>query len=283
MIELDALNRIINDAKKHGNSFFGLLGRAVHASTAVGCAGSPPGLLLPDFHQRSAHHPKIARERPVGQQHGPHKHRGLKLSAISAAGASVLNKTLAGLQNCIREKLIVGVATQCLPDQLRPGQRGLAAETDRHGRDLRVVSHLSRVGPDPSPHLALTPEQVLNIRTRRVHARTMPIGLVDATGMTRPGSCARWRPVSAITLGLSGSIEPCPIIQFAKESIHDDQPIYDQLTKSAFLADFRKTAAAATRGCVVLERPDLVRDLVKKHSAPDTTRNARRHWPSWKP
>ena len=40
---------------------------------------------------------------------------------------------------------------------------------------------------------------------------------------------------------------------------------------SAFLTDFRDLSAHATRGCVVLERPDLVRELVIKHGARDTT------------
>ena len=37
------------------------------------------------------------------------------------------------------------------------------------------------------------------------------------------------------------------------------------------MADFRKLSAKATRGCVVLERPDLVKALVEKHGAKDTT------------
>ncbi|MBU6178537.1 MAG: hypothetical protein KGR69_02680 [Verrucomicrobia bacterium] len=47
--------------------------------------------------------------------------------------------------------------------------------------------------------------------------------------------------------------------------------IYDILTKSEFLRDFRETAARHTRGCVVLERPDLVKALAEKHGAADTT------------
>ena len=43
------------------------------------------------------------------------------------------------------------------------------------------------------------------------------------------------------------------------------------MTESAFLRDFRETAAGATHGCIVLERPDIVRDLVEKHGARDTT------------
>ena len=43
------------------------------------------------------------------------------------------------------------------------------------------------------------------------------------------------------------------------------------MRQSAFLRDFRDLSAKATRGCVVLERPDLVKDLVLKHGARDTT------------
>jgi hypothetical protein len=72
-------------------------------------------------------------------------------------------------------------------------------------------------------------------------------------------------------IGPSGAIEPCPIIQFATEHINDGPSVYDIMTKSEFLNDFRKASAAATRGCVVLERPDLVQALVLKHGAKDTT------------
>jgi hypothetical protein len=68
-----------------------------------------------------------------------------------------------------------------------------------------------------------------------------------------------------------GDVEPCPIIQFTRDTVRDRESLFDTMTQSAFLEDFRKTAAAATRGCIVLERPDLVRELVVKHGARDTT------------
>lgn len=43
------------------------------------------------------------------------------------------------------------------------------------------------------------------------------------------------------------------------------------MTQSAFLSDFRQTAARAMRGCIVLERPDLIKALVLKHNATDST------------
>jgi hypothetical protein len=68
-----------------------------------------------------------------------------------------------------------------------------------------------------------------------------------------------------------GSVEPCPIIQFAKENITDSRGIYETLTRSEFLRDFREISAQHTRGCIVLERPDLVKSLAAKHGAADTT------------
>ena len=37
------------------------------------------------------------------------------------------------------------------------------------------------------------------------------------------------------------------------------------------MTDFRKTAAQHTRGCIVLERPDLIEALADRHGAKDST------------
>ena len=42
-----------------------------------------------------------------------------------------------------------------------------------------------------------------------------------------------------------GDIEPCPIMQFAKESIHDERPLREVFQQSAFLRDFRETGRPA--------------------------------------
>src|SRR5205823_8932306 len=71
-----------------------------------------------------------------------------------------------------------------------------------------------------------------------------------------------------------GGIEPCPIVQFSTESIHrekDGRPLKEKFLRSAFLADFRKLAQETTRGCIVLEWPDLLKKLVEAHGAKDAT------------
>src|SRR5262249_13242056 len=72
-----------------------------------------------------------------------------------------------------------------------------------------------------------------------------------------------------------GDIEPCPIVQFSKESIHataaDPRPLKEKFLRSEFLRDFRKLAAETTRGGILLERRDLLKKLVEAHGAKDAT------------
>jgi hypothetical protein len=64
-------------------------------------------------------------------------------------------------------------------------------------------------------------------------------------------------------------------VQFTKESIHssetDSRSLKDKFLQSGFLHDFRELASTSTRGCIVLERPDLLKQLVEKHGARDAT------------
>jgi len=68
-----------------------------------------------------------------------------------------------------------------------------------------------------------------------------------------------------------GDIEPCPVIQIAKDSIYDERPLPEVFGQSAFLRDFRETAATYTRGCILLERPELLLELAARHGARDST------------
>jgi hypothetical protein len=130
------------------------------------------------------------------------------------------------------------------------------------------------IGPNASPELALRPEQVLAVRRFIVKMRAkLPIAIVDAYWDDRGEALCPMATGISHHISPYGDIEPCPIIQFARETVRDGS-VYDSMTQSAFLSEFRSTAARTTRGCIVLERPDLVRDIVQKHGARDTTQRA---------
>jgi MoaA/NifB/PqqE/SkfB family radical SAM enzyme len=275
-ISLDDMNRLLNDAKRHGNSYFGILG------------GEP--FLHPELFQILAAHPdcyfqiftngqlisdEVARElRRVGNASPLVSIEGTAAVSDERRGrAQVLDRTLAGLENCRRNRLITGVATSVC----RTNIDDLVSEAWLRrlvGLGVHYVwFHTYRViGPKASPELALTPEQVLQVRRFIVRMRArLPIAIVDAYWDDQGQALCPMATGVSHHISPYGDIEPCPIIQFAKETIHDGRGLFETMNGSSFLREFRETAAGATRGCIVLERPDLVQDLVLRHGARDTT------------
>ncbi len=123
-----------------------------------------------------------------------------------------------------------------------------------------------------APHLALRPEQNLQIRKFVVEMRAKkPIVLVDTYYNHRGEALCPSATGLSHHISPRGELEPCPVIQFAAENIRDKASIYDLCTQSEFLRDYRETIAKATRGCVVLERPDLLKELVLRNQARDST------------
>jgi hypothetical protein len=120
--------------------------------------------------------------------------------------------------------------------------------------------------------LALRPDQLVRVRKFVVEKRGMaPIAIVDAYYNDRGEALCPMATGISHHISPRGEIEPCPIIQFAVENISDTRGVFEAMRQSAFLRDFREAAAQSTRGCVVLERPDLVKHLALKHAARDTT------------
>ena len=275
-IKLEELNKIVNDAKKHGNAFFGILG------------GEP--LMHPELFDFLAEHPdcyfqlftngqmitekaaqslrKIGNVTPLVSVEGT-----ATVSNERRGGKDVLNRTLRGLQNCLDAKLLTGVATSLCKTNIDD----LLSETWLHKLiDMGVHYtwyHTYRpVGPKISAELALSPDQITKVRKFVVEQRSRaPIAIVDAYYDHNGKALCPMATGISHHIGPTGGIEPCPIIQFATDTVRTDRDLYDVFTQSAFLKDFRETAAQHTRGCIVLERPDLVKSLVEKHNAPDTT------------
>jgi len=275
-IELEDLDRIVTDAKRRGNSYFGILG------------GEP--FLHPRLFDLLARHPdcyfqiftnghliddaRAAELRRLGNASPLISVEGTQIvSDARRGGKNVLDKTLAGIEVCRRNRLITGVATSVcgtnLDDLVNEAWLRRLIEMGVH----YAWFHTYRVvGPNPSSDLALSPEQVLRVRRFIVQMRArLPIAIVDAYWDDEGQALCPMATGVSHHISPYGDVEPCPIIQFAKESIHDRPSLYETMTKSGFLRDFRETAAKTTRGCIVLERPDLVRELVERHGARDTT------------
>jgi MoaA/NifB/PqqE/SkfB family radical SAM enzyme len=271
------MNRLVANARSHGNSFFGILGGEpfLHPEL-LGILADNPDCYFQIFTNGHCITDEIAAElRRLGNATPLISVEGRAATSDERRGRKdVLSRTLAGIETCVRHRLITGVATSVCRNNF--DELVNEAWVDEL-IDLGVLYcwfHTYRpVGPLPAPELALTPEQVLAVRRFGVEMRSRkPIGVVDAY-WNHQGE-ALCPAATGISHHISpwGDIEPCPIIQFANESIRDnDGDLFTTMTRSPLLADFRRTAAGATRGCVVLERPDLLRDVVARHGARDTT------------
>lgn len=274
LIPASELNELIREAKRYGNRFFGILG------------GEP--LLHPELNAVLAAHPDcyfqvftngqlltedIARTwRQLGNVTPLISVEGNELvSDERRGGTQVHSRTLQGLQHCLGQRLITGVASSVCRTNLDLVSEQWLDRLIAMGVHYCWFYTYRPVGPNPSPELALSAAELLAVRRFVVAMRRRkPIILVDAYWDDQG------RAMCPAVIGLShhvnpwGEIEPCPVIQFARDTIRDDGGLYETITRSRFLDDFRRTTAAATRGCVILERPDLLEEIMRRNEAADT-------------
>jgi len=274
-MSLDELNRIVTDAKAHGNAYFGILGGEpfLHPQL-LDLFAAHPDCYFQVFTNGQLITDDIARELArFGNVTPLLSIEGSELVSDDRRGRTqVLTKTLKGLEACRRHGLLIGVATSVCQTNVDLVSEAWLRRLITMGVHY-VWFHTYRVvGPKPNPQLALRPEQVLAVRRFIVQMRArLPIAIVDAYWDDRGEALCPMATGVSHHIGPGGHIEPCPVIQFATNTVRDGPSIYETMTQSAFLRDFREAAAGATQGCIVLERPDIVRDLVRKHGARDST------------
>ena len=275
-IDLETLNRTINDAKAQGNAFFGILGGEpfMHPQL-LDLLAAHPDCYFQVFTNGQFITAKIAeRLRELGNATPLISIEGREVTSDARRGnKDVFNRTVRGLNHCLEAGLLTGVATSVCQNNIGEllSEAWLRELIDRGVH--YVWYHTYRpVGPKMNPALALRPEQLVEVRKFVVEMRArMPIAIIDAYYDHRGEALCPMSTGISHHVGPSGAIEPCPIIQFAKEDVRDPRGVYVAMRDSTFLKDFRELSARHTRGCVVLERPDLVKDLVTRHGARDTT------------
>ncbi|NCO42479.1 MAG: radical SAM protein [Armatimonadetes bacterium CG_4_10_14_3_um_filter_66_18] len=275
-LSLATMDRVISQAKRHGCCFYGILG------------GEP--LLHPELFDLIARHPdcyfqvftngtlltddlaatmqRLGNVTPLISIEGNEA-----VSDVRRGGSEVYRRSMQGVEHCRRHRLITGVATSVCQSNLDE----LVSDSfldELVGRGVHYLwYYLYRpVGANPCPELALTPEQIVGVRRFLVEARCRaPIILVDAY-WDHDGNA-----VCPAAVGIShlvnpaGDVEPCPVIQFAKENVADDENVIRLVTTSDFLAAFRTLAAETTRGCILLERPEVLLRFLRQEGARDTS------------
>ena len=275
-IEAEQLHRLIREASEAGNSFFGILGgEPFMYKELLDILAEHPDCYFQIFTNGQFITDEVAKKmRKMGNVTPLISIEGSELVSDERRGkADVYSKSMQGVLNSVENKLLTGVATSLCQNNIDDllQERWLDKLID-----LGVMYawyHTYRpVGPEPNEQLCLTPEQQVKIRKFVVNMRCeKPLALIDAYYMD--DGQALCPAATGISHHISpwGAIEPCPIIQFAKENINDDRHIRDVFVQSEYLKDFRDMSSETTRGCIMLERPDKVKEFVEKHNAPDGT------------
>ena len=275
-IPVAAMNRLITESKAMGNSFFGILGGEpfMHPEL-LDIFAAHPDCYFQVFTNGQLITAEIAqRLHELGNVTPLISIEGTEIISDERRGRlQVLNRTLEGLHHCLNHRVLTGVCTSVCRTNIDDLVNEAWVDRLIELGVFYMWYHTYRpVGPDPHPELALTPDQQRRIRQFVVDTRaTKPIIVVDAYYDHEGQALCPAATGFTHHVGPWGDIEPCPIVQFAKESIHDERPLAEQFQHSEFLRDFRQLAAKSTRGCIVLERPDALRDLMLKHEARDTT------------
>ncbi|PNY38077.1 radical SAM protein, partial [Rhodopirellula baltica] len=275
-IELDAANETIRQAKAMGNSFFGILGGEpfMHKD------------LLEIFEQnRDVYFQVFTNGHFITDDVASRlKECGNVTPLISVEGTEIIsderrgrggvyNQTMKGLETALKHNLLVGVCTSVCKTNIDDLVNDAWVDRLIEMGVMYCWFHIYRpVGPEPNPQLALSSEEQKRVRQFVVDTRaTKPIIVIDAYHDDAGNALCPAATGFTHHIGPKGDIEPCPVIQLATESIHDDRPLAETFNNSAFLKDFRELTAQHTRGCVIMERPDLLVELAEKHGARDTT------------
>jgi MoaA/NifB/PqqE/SkfB family radical SAM enzyme len=279
-IKLEAMNKLLHEAKEMGNTFFGIVGGEpfMHPQLFEILEGHPECYFQVFTNGQFITDEKAKRLRRLGNVTPLISVEGNEIVSDQRRGRTgVFSKTMQGVYHCLKNKVFTGVCTSLCQTNFDDLLNEKWIDRLIEMGVMYTWFHVYRpMGPDSNPELCLTPHQQLQARQFVVEMRAKkPIVIIDAY------FDGEGQALCPAATGIShhinpwGGIEPCPIVQFTKESIHaseaDHRSLGDKFIQSEFLRDFRELAQSTTRGCIVLERPDLLKQLVVKHGAKDAT------------
>ncbi len=275
-LETETINNIINAAKSRGVYTFGILGGEplLHRGLFDVLAEHPDcyfllftnGTLIDE--KTAITMRRLGNISPLISVEGSQE-----ISDVRRGGNDVLQRTMEGIKYCREQRLVIGVATSVCKSNLDD----LATESFVSAMADEGVHYLwyyvyRPVGPLPQPELALSPEEVTRLRRFMVDVRSRARLLVVDSYWDHNGRAMCPAAVGiGHHIGPGGDLEVCPPIQFAAENVSNGCDIADVITNSEFLKRFRTLSSETTRGCIIMERPDLLADCVDQPGTIDSS------------
>ena len=270
----DEIDTMIAAAKRRGSYFHTLLG------------GEPmlhPGVL--DIPRRHADcyfqiitngmffdEPAVEKIRALGNVTPLVSIDGLQEANDDRRGEGVFEAAMRGLERLQRRKILFGVATTVTGQNM---DEVLSDAYVRHFIDrgaMYLWYYVYRpVGADPSPRFCVEREQMLALRRRLLELRRRhPIVLIDTYWNAAGEAVCPAAKGLGFHIGPQGSIEPCPPLSFACQTIRDHGgDLYRTINESEFLRGFQEFVNRRTQGCVILEYPQELVEYFRSMSVTD--------------
>ena len=265
-LDADDIDRVIDAGRRQGSYFYTLLG------------GEP--MIYPGLWKLIARHPdcyfqiitngmfhseeNVERISRLGNVSPLVSIDGMEATNDDRRGPDVFGAAIDGLRRLKHKKILFGVATTVTSQNM---EEVLSDEYVRFIIDqgaMYLWFYVFRpVGPDPSPHYCVEREQMIELRRRLLELRRRhPIILIDTYWNAQGQAVCPAALGMGYHIGPQGSIEVCPPLSFACETIHDNTDLFDTINGSEYLRGFSEFVNKRTRGCVILEHPqDLVEFL----------------------
>ncbi len=275
-LSLEQMDKIVTECKQNGSFFFGILGGEpfLHPDLFALIEKHPDayfqiftnGTLLTD--EIAAEMRRLGNVTPLISVEGD-----ITVSDLRRGGKDVYKQTIAGLDNCRNNRLITGVATSVCRSNIDE----LVSEDflkELIARNIHYVWYYiyRPVGVNPSTELILSEDEILRLRKFMVKMRSKyPIIIVDAYWDAEGNAVCPGAMGLSHHIAPNGDLEFCPPIQFAKENISDYNSLSDMFEASDFIEHFKKFAAGETRGCILLEDPNLMKEFLEKENAEDSS------------
>ncbi len=188
-------------------------------------------------------------------------------------GDGVWEAALAGLARLKEAKLLFGIATTATGLNMHEVMSDEYVKFFTDQGAMYIWYYVYRpMGEEPHPEYCVSKEQLIWMRKRLLEIRrTQPMLIID-TYWTADGEA--FCPAAmglGYHIGPRGSIEICPALSFATETVRDGEDLYDTFNDSKFLRGFQSFVTERTKGCVILEHPQELHQYIEESGAEDTS------------
>lgn len=279
-LTLEQLDGIINESKRHGSYFFGILGgEPLMYKGLIDIFVKHSDCYFQLFTNGTLLDDNVALQlRKAGNVTPLISIEGLEEESDRRRQRDeVYKRTLRGVKACRKAGLIFGVAASiCQSNFNELVTREHILRVAKEGAAYLWYYIYRPVGADANPENALTREQIRQLRQFLVdERRNSPVVLIDVYWDDKgkamcPGATGMSHHISP-----SGALEFCPVIQMATDFLNKDASNLTALYEhSKYLAGMRQQVAAATRGCILMEDPQLMAKIIAQYPVSETTTRA---------